>query len=161
MDDFNQNDFLLDSDKDVLLEQREAQSIPKGIAAGLIAAILGGILWGVITYLTNYQIGYIAVAIGYMVGYAVRTYGKGIDAVFSYIGAGLALLGCFFGKMLTIILLLSKTGDYNIDFVTGLTMFFNPEFISMVITRGFEFMDLLFYAIAGYEGFRFARIVVE
>ncbi len=155
---FNEEQSILDSNEDFLLQQREAQSLWKGIAAGLIAAIIGGILWGVIVYVTNYQIGYVAVGVGLMVGYAVRTYGKGIDPIFAYTGASLAFLGCFFGKIFTAIFLLAKTENYDINFITALNLCFNPDFISLVITEGFDFIDIIFYGIAAYEGFRFSRI---
>jgi hypothetical protein len=40
-------------------------------------------------------------------------------------------------------------------------MFFNPDFLWMAASRGTDFMDFFFYAIAIYEGFRFSRVIVE
>ncbi len=161
MEDFHsQSDFLLDSEADKILQLREDQSLTRGFFAGLIAAIIGGIIWGLIVYLTNYKIAYIAVAIGFLVGYAIKQFGKGIDPVFAYMGGALALFGCMFGNIFTIVLLLTKEG-YDIDFYTGLNMLLNFEFLWMAISRGTDFLDFIFYAIATYEGFRFSRIMVE
>ena len=166
MYDFNQQESILDSNLlpsnygDFLTQMRAKQNLTRGAIAGFLGAIAGGILWATITYATNYQIGYMALAIGYLVGYLMRIFGKGIDPVFSYVGAALALFGCVFGNVLTMIFLLSKEGYCTLDFISVLKLLFNFDFISLALTNGFQLMDLFFYAIAMYEGYRFSRIDV-
>ena len=69
------------------------QNLPVAAVAGLAAAVIGGIAWALLTINTGYQIGYMAVGVGFLVGFAVRL-GNGIDKIFAYTGALLALPGC-------------------------------------------------------------------
>jgi hypothetical protein len=154
--DQKQNLVLLDSNADLLSAEYDEQNPIMGFVGGLSAALIGAVLWAGITYASNLKIGFMAVGIGYMVGYAVRIFGKGIDPIFAYMGAGLALFGCVFGDLLTSILLIdNETGS-----ALGSSLYLLLSFDSIValITVIFSPIDLLFYALAMYEGFRFARV---
>jgi hypothetical protein len=145
----------LDSQKlNMLLNRmRDEQNLPAGAAAGLVAALVGAAVWAAATYVTHYKIGWIAVGVGFLVGYAVRLAGKGIDTTFGIVGAGLAFLGCALGNLLAVCALIAKQENIsllvilsNLDLVTA----------GRILLETFQFMDLLFYAIAIYEGYKFS-----
>ncbi len=148
---------------DLTPEIREAirmqQDLSYGIIGGLSAAIVGAILWALITYFTHYQIGYMAIAVGLMVGFAVRFFGAGIDMVFGIVGAVFAVLGCAFGNLLSQIGFLAEVESLGYFEVIPLL---NWEIISSLYRESFSPMDVFFYAIAAYEGYKFAfRPVTE
>jgi MFS family permease len=136
------------------MQRRTAeQSMPLALAAGIIAALVGAAIWAVITDTTGYKIGLIAVAVGFVVGFAVRVLGKGIERPYQYVGAACALLGCVLGNYFGIVG--SVAADRQIDFFTELSRIPVDTAID-VMRRSFQPMDLLFYAIAVYEGYRFS-----
>lgn len=132
---------------------RAEQSLLSGVLAGLAAAIISAALWAAISVATGYQIGYLAVAIGFLVGFAVRIFGKGLDPVYGYVGGGLALFGCAFGNLLTISYFVAEMLEIGFfEFLTSM----NVELVTTMMTESFAPMDLLFYGIAIYEGYKFA-----
>ncbi len=136
-----------------LARQRLAaeQKLGAGIAAGAVAALAGAALWAVITVFTGYQIGFMAVGIGFLVGWAVRAAGKGVDKTFGIAGAVLALLGCLAGNLLAVVGLVAK--QEGIPFFDLLSRL-DPELAIELMKASFSPIDLLFYAIAVYEGYR-------
>ena len=135
-------------------ELRWRQSLPLAVLAGAAAAVLGAAAWGGITALTGWRIGLVAVGVGLLVGFAVRKAGKGIDRRFSVVGAVFSLLGCFLGNLLAVCMYLSK--DQGIPLADLLPALTNPRFVVELTKASFSPMDLLFYAIAVYEGYRFS-----
>lgn len=127
------------------------QNLPMGFIGGLVAAIIGAVLWAAITVATGWQIGFVAVGVGFLVGYAVSYLGKGITPVFGYMGAGLALLGVVIGKYLTVIGLAANGLD--IGYFELLTIAPVQDVIDVMISD-FSVIDLLFYGIAVYEGYK-------
>lgn len=150
-----QEEVAIDQNKlNRYLEQLKLeQNLSNGIAAGLGAAILSAILWAIITVLTGFQIGYMALAVGFFVGYAVRYAGKGLDKQFGIAGAALALLGCLLGNFFSIIGFIAQAqelGYFEVLSMMDISMI--PQF--MVET--FSVMDILFYGLAIYEGYKFS-----
>ncbi len=134
-----------------LQESGGKQNLALGIAAGAGAALAGAIIWAVVSAVTNYQIGWMAVGVGALVGYAVRRAGNGTDSSFGIAGAVLSFLGCFVGNFLTIIIIVSRQESIPLlDIVSRIT----PEIFSELMKEAFQPMDLLFYGIAVYEGFK-------
>lgn len=129
------------------------QNLHMGIVAGLIAAVIGAAAWAAVTVITDFQIGWMAVGIGFLVGYAVRITGKGIGKSFGYIGAILALSSCLAGNLLSICAIVSK--QEAIPFFHLLTRL-NPQIILEIMKTTFSPIDLLFYGIAVYTGYRFS-----
>jgi len=134
-------------------ELKENQNLSFGIIGGIVAAAIGATIWAVITAVTNYQIGWMAVGVGFLVGYAVRISGKGIDKTFGVIGALLSLLGCVAGNLFTTCMLFSR--HEHIPFLQVLYRL-NLEIVIELMKATFNPMDLLFYGIAVYEGYRFS-----
>jgi hypothetical protein len=144
----------------LMQEIRDNQNLLFGVIGGSVAAAAGAALWAVITALTNFQIGWMAVGVGFLVGYAVRICGKGIDKSFGFAGATLSLLGCLAGNLLTVCIVISK--HQQIPFLQILSRL-NPEIVMGLMKATFNPMDVLFYGIAVYEGYRFSftRISTE
>ena len=141
---------------------REEQNLTLGIAAGAIAALLGSVLWGVISYVTNYQIGWMAIGVAFMVGWSIRTFGKGVDKVFGFAGAGLALFSCILGNFLMFAAVISR--EYEASLLDVLFyMLTNPAADLEIFIASFSVIDLLFYAFAIYYGYQysFRRITAE
>lgn len=138
---------------------RENQDLSRGITGGLTAAIAAAILWAVITYLTRIQIGFMSIGVGFLVGYAVRTLGQGVDPVFGYAGAGLSLFGCLLGNLLAVAVAIAYQEDVAI--LEVLSYFFgNPSAALEAMKVTFHAMDVLFYGIAVYWGYKYSIKVV-
>lgn len=130
---------------------REEQKLGAGILAGFVAAVAGAALWAVITVATGYQIGWMAVGVGFLVGLAVRQVGRGLDKSFGIAGALLALLGCLLGNFFTVVHFVAEASELAY-FETLTTL--EPAAIPELMTVTFSPMDLLFYGIAIYEGYK-------
>jgi hypothetical protein len=132
---------------------REEQNLVVGSMAGLTAAVTGAAVWAGVTVVTEYQIGWMAVGLGFLVGIAMRTMGKGIDQVFGVVGAAMALVGCVLGNVFTIAWYISaQTGSSLISVLTQLDIALMID----LITETFQVMDILFYGLALYFGYKYA-----
>jgi len=132
-------------------ELRTDQNLIGGTTAGFIAAVVGALAWAGVTIGSGFQIGWMAVGIGFMVGYAVRTVGKGVDPVFGYVGAALALLGCLAGNLMAMIGMYAQwKGVPILEFAAQQ----DAASLTKMLIDSFSLMDLLFYGIAVYEGYR-------
>lgn len=94
-----------------------------------------------------------AVGIGFLVGFSVRFFGKGFDQKFGFVGAIFSLLGCLLGNLFTTVIFASI--DLNETFFTMLFSL-NLSNIIDIFEQTFSPMDLLFYGIAIYEGYKFS-----
>ncbi|MBN2426637.1 MAG: hypothetical protein JXR46_12315 [Calditrichaceae bacterium] len=141
----------------VMAQLQSEQNLPLGIVGGLIAALAGASVWAVITAYTNFQIGWMAVGVGFLVGYAVRYLGKGVEKVFGITGALFSLLGCAAGNFFSVIL--AAANNENISFFS---MLFNVDLNAVIeiMVMTFHPMDVLFYGIAVYEGYKIAILPI-
>jgi hypothetical protein len=114
---------------------------------------VGAILWATVTIATSFQIGWMAVGIGAMVGGTVRVLGKGITKPFGCVGATLSLLGCLAGNLLSICVVIAQQHELPLTYVLT---HLNPAAIPEAMAVSFHPMDLLFYGLAIYAGYRFA-----
>ena len=135
------------------VETPPRSNLALAILAGIVAAIVGAIIWAVVTITTEYQIGFMAIGVGFLVGFAVRL-GNGVGKVFGSVGAILALVGCLLGNFFTIIGFFAKTQNINVlSALTAIDFSRIPE----IMAAAFNPMDLVFYGIAAYEGYRFSQ----
>lgn len=125
----------------------------KGTLGALAAALLGAVAWAVVTIATGYQIGYMALAIGLLVGFANRFFGKGIELKFGITGALLALVGCLLGNVLSIVGFAAT--QFGMGYFEALTQI-DYSLLPVAMEETFSPVDLLFYGIAMYEGFKFS-----
>lgn len=132
---------------------RREQNFGGAMVGGAAAALAGAAAWAAITVATEFQIGWMAVGVGFLVGFAVRSLGKGLDKTYGVVGALWSLLGCGVGNLLAIVGLVSQ--QENIPFFSLLSSL-NFDLAKEMMVATFSPMDLLFYGIAVYEGYRFA-----
>lgn len=135
------------------IEQLDDQpNLFMGLVGGVIAMLASAIVWGAITYFTEYQIGWMAIGVGFLVGFAIRFFGRGKTITFGISGAILALVGCVLGNLLFYSGIIARE-----EGVSFLEIFFflllSPAATIEVFTVAFDFMDILFYALAAYVGF--------
>jgi hypothetical protein len=96
-----------------------------------------------------------AIGIGFLVGLAVRQFGQGVDRAFGIAGAILALLGCLAGNLLTIAIFASREEGVSMLLVLfGLIL--SPGLVMEVMGATFSMIDLLFYGLAIYAGYKYS-----
>jgi len=132
---------------------RDEQNLLVGSLAGLVAAVVGAAVWAGVTVVTEYQIGWMAVGVGFLVGIAMRITGKGIDQIFGIVGAIMSLVGCALGNLFTIAYFMASSLDLAMmDILSQMTI---ADVIGL-LTETFQVMDILFYGLAVYFGYRYA-----
>lgn len=134
----------------------DAPNLAGALLGGLSAAVVGALIWAMITVTIKFQIGFMAVGVGFLVAWAVRTLGKGRDVAFGVIGGGFALFGCLLGNLLSACGFIATQAVEPVVSVT-LRILGNPTSIATILQQTFRGMDLLFYAVAVYEGYKLAR----
>ena len=140
------------SDK-ALEKVKSEQNLGLGIGTSTLVGLLGAALWAVITVVTEFQIGYMAVAIGAGVGYTMRHFGKGVDQIFGISGAIIAVLSCFLGNFFSLIGFVANAE--GLGYIETL-LAIDYSLVPSAMQESFSVMDILFYGIAGYEGYKFA-----
>jgi hypothetical protein len=123
-----------------------------GVSAGLIAAIAGAAAWGVVTAYTGNQVGWMAIGVGFMVGFAVRVAGKGIDPAFGVVSAVLSMLGCVLGNLWTMTYFIAA--KQGVPFLKAVSQL-NPEIAVNLMVSTFNYMDVVFYGLALYFGYKY------
>ena len=135
--------------------RRDNQNLGLGILGGGIGALVGAALWALVTGITNFQIGFMAVGVGFLTGYGVRKFGQGVDTTFGVVGAVLSLIGCLLGNLLVICIAGSKELGIGVfDLLGRIT----PSVYVDLLKETFSPIDLVFYALAVYEGFKFSIV---
>jgi hypothetical protein len=145
----------LDPSQVQYLRQRleSEQNLPLGVIAGTVASLAGAGVWAGVTIATNYQIGFMAIGIGFLVGFGVRSFGKGVSNTFGIVSAAFSILGCALGNLLTASAMVAAQED--IPFLSLIAQL-NLELIQELMVAFFQPMDLLFYGIAIYYGYKLA-----
>ncbi len=128
-----------------------------GTLGAIVGALLGAIAWGAITAATHFQIGYMAIGVGFLAGYGMRMLGGGRDRADGVIAAIVALLGCVLGNLLTVVIDFAPHDEAHRG-VAELTLLilFKPKLAWLMLSDNFSIMDLVFYALAVYAGYRTA-----
>lgn len=129
------------------------QNFGLALISGSIMCIIGAVLWAAVTVATEYQIGYMAIAIGFLVGYVIRYFGKGIEDKFGYAGGAFALLSCLLGNIFSIIGFVAQYE--NLSYLEAL-LAIDFSLIPEILADSFSPIDLLFYGLAIYEGYKFS-----
>ena len=122
------------------------------LAAGLAAMLAGAVLWALVTVVTHMELGLMAILVGFMVGLGIQKTRKKPNKSFGILGAVLALIGCLLGNAFSFVAIaMQQSGAPLADTLSHLS----AAGLLAVMADNFEAMDLLFYAIAIYEGFKF------
>ena len=77
--------------------------------------------------------------------------GKGVTTTFGILGAALALIGCLAGNLLAFTAVLAQEAD--VPYITTL-LSLNFETAKDLMVAFFDPIDILFYGLALYEGYR-------
>lgn len=135
------------------IEQLDDQpNLLMGLIGGAIAMLVGAIAWGAITYFSEYQIGWMAIGVGFLVGLAIKFFGRGKTVMFGIAGAVLALIGCVLGNLIFYSGVIAQ--EEGAAFMEVFFFFLLSPVASIeLFTVAFDFMDILFYALAAYAGF--------
>lgn len=132
---------------------KQEQSLAGGIVGGAVGGLIGAVLWAVITYVADFQIGWMSVGVGFLVGYGVKVLGKGIDKSFGVVGALIAFVSVLLGNFLASLGYLAKY--FEISYLE-MIISFRYSMTFQLLAETFSIVDLLFYGIAIYEGYRFS-----
>ena len=138
--------------QDFVRRMRDGQNLGLGLFGGIIGGLIGAVLWAIITALSNYELGIMAIGVAFLVGFGVRTLGKGVDKTFGYLGAVLSLLSCAAGSFLAAVAIISR--QQHVDFLFALGRLTPHAFD--ILKGSFTFIDLIFYAVALYFGYRYS-----
>ena len=129
------------------------QNLPLALAAGGAASLAGAAVWAGVTVVTGFQIGFMAIGVGFLVAFAVRSLGKGVTNTFGIVGAFWSLIGCALGNLLAVTALVAR--EQGVPFGSAVSQL-NWDLIQQLMVAFFSPMDLLFYGIALYYGYRLA-----
>jgi len=130
---------------------RSHQNPVAAVVAGLAGSAVGAGTWAAVTVATGYQIGFMAVGVGVLVGLAVRMAGRGLDRLYGILGAALSLVGCLAGNLLAVCgIVADQEGMAFAEVLARLDARIAWELL--VVT--FSPVDVLFYGIAVWEGYR-------
>jgi hypothetical protein len=144
-------------------DTQRGTGLGRGIGFGLGAALVGAAAWAILTVVTDYKIGLVAVAIGFLVGLAMQRSGS-TDPRLPYAGAVIALIGCFLGDVFTdahaLASVVNDNGGNTSTTEVLRKMLEDPRLFWDVYKAGFAGLDIAFYAISAYEGFKFAALGV-
>lgn len=144
----------------IVQELRSRQNFWFALVAGLVAALACAYIWALISVTVTFQIGWMAIGIGFVVGWVVLRTGKGVSPVFGYLGALLALFSVAAGNILIGAMVLSDEYAMPLSEVVGIFLG-APQIMVEILQIGFSPVDLLFYGIALYQGYRFSYNVID
>jgi hypothetical protein len=161
----NSENIILDNNKRYKISEKTIQklkaeqNLPIGLLVSFSVGLIGAFLWAAITIATKFQIGYMAIAIGAAVGYTMRLVGKGTDQVFGISGAIIAILSCFLGNIFSLIGFVAQSE--GLSYLDTLLLI-DYSLIPSAMAENFSLIELFFYGIAGYEGYKFSfRVFTE
>jgi hypothetical protein len=132
---------------------KQEQSIVGGIVGGAFGGLIGAVVWAAFTYFTKYQVGWLSVGVGFLVGYGVKLLGKGFDKSFGILGSVIAFVSLVFGNFLVSLGYLAKFLEIS---YLEMILTFKYSMTFQLLAETFSIMDILFYGIAIYEGYRFS-----
>lgn len=129
------------------------QDLVNAIIGGFFLSIISALIWAFVTVAAEYQIGYMAIGVGLLVGMGVRFFGAGIDQVYGLLGGFFALLGCLLGNLFSQVGFVANAQSLG---YLEILMLLDMETFLLILEESFTPMDLVFYGIAIYEGYKFA-----
>ncbi|MEU3461547.1 hypothetical protein ABZ721_16595 [Streptomyces sp. NPDC006733] len=126
-----------------------------GILVGVLAMIVAALAYGGLIKVTEHEIGWAALGVGALVGVAVGKVG-GSNPILPIIAIPLALLGVYCGQIFGIALTIADLPGAP-DVLTILTDHF--DLVQEAWKENVGGMDILFFGLAGVEGFVIAKRV--
>lgn len=130
------------------------QNFPMAVLGGVLASIICVFIWAIITVATKYQISYMAMGVGVAVGFTIQKFGKGLTPVYGILGAGLALIACFFGNIISYTCFIADQYE-SYSYLEAISNL-NWDISMSIAIETFQPMDVLFYGLAIYTGYMFS-----
>jgi len=140
----------MDERKDKIEQQ---PSLLFAILGGSASCLVGAVIWAIITVATETQVGIIALGLGFLTGFAVLYFGQGATLSFRIIGSLLSFSSCLLGNLFAQIGFVALE---NQDSIFRTIAIVDYAFLFKWIFQNTDPMDILFYAIAAYEGYKFS-----
>lgn len=129
------------------------QRFLKAVAYGVPAALVAAIAYGLLSRALRIEFSLVYLGIGYFIGYIIRTYGRGVQPRFSYLGAGLAIVAILLGDMISIF---GMTSFFSLgNFAYALTYVIR----TLLSTNINALLRLLFRAGAVYFAYTYSRTI--
>lgn len=130
------------------------QNFPMAVLGGVLASIICVFIWAIITIATKYQISYMAMGGGVAVGFTIQKFGKGLTPVYGILGAGLALIACFCGNIISYTCFIADQYE-SYSYLEAISNL-NWDISMSIAIETFQPMDVLFYGLAIYTGYMFS-----
>lgn len=139
-------------------------SLITGTIGGIVTATACSVIWAVITIVSGHQFAILAIGIGFLIAMAIVAFsGKNANPTTGIIAGVLALLSIVFGNLIHLAVELSNFSGTPGSDMDKLSYFEslgiilkNPSFALGLLKETFQPIDVLFYAIAVWVGFRTA-----
>ncbi|MEU6175208.1 hypothetical protein ABZ832_25305 [Streptantibioticus parmotrematis] len=125
-----------------------------GLLAGLGAAVVAIVFYAAVLRFTNHEVGYVAIVVGLVVGAAMGKVGGGRSAALPVMAAVISLLAVWLGQLVGMAWTINHMD--GIPFTNVLFTHFN-DLVKAWKDSFVSPMDVLFFGIAGAEGFVIAR----
>lgn len=145
----------VDSGSTLTVAVPRSSNLMLAVLGAAVASVVGAAVWGGVTYATGYQIAYVAIAVGFLVGFTVRSLGHGATPPFGVVGGAFSLFGCALGNLLGVVGFLAKETEDSYFATLGNL---NVEVAVELMKFTFSPMDLLFYGIAAFCGFKYSMV---
>lgn len=130
------------------------QNFPMAVLGGVLASIICVFIWAIITVATKYQISYMAMGVGVAVGFTIQKFGKGLTPVYGILGAGLALIACFCGNIISYTCFIADQYE-SYSYLEAISNL-NWDISMSIAIETFQPMNVLFYGLAIYTGYMFS-----
>jgi hypothetical protein len=129
-----------------------------GTLGAIAGALAGAVAWATITAATTFQIGYMAVGVGFLAGYGMRVLGGGRDRADGLVAGIVSFLGCVVGNLLAVVMTIANHQHMSSPetVAASIRVLTHPVLAYELLKVSFNVMDLLFYGIAIYAGYRTA-----
>jgi len=129
----------------------DAQSVRSAVVAGLITVVIFSIFWISLSELTNRVYPWLTVVLGFMLGHSIRLAGRGVDARFPLLAAGLTLVGSLFANIVVAAAVTAEANDATtLQVLTSVTTMTWPVFFDEVLTIADGFYAVFAASVAAF-----------
>lgn len=147
------------SNTEPAVSDKRSQNLILSILLGVLAAFVGGLIWAeTAVIIDDHRYAYMAIPVGIVVGLTVRFVGKGADYRFGLNAAILVILGCIFGNLFSVVVWIVE--HFNIGYIETIAAF-DPDFLIGLLKDRFEYVDIAFYLVAVFIGYKSAMNPVK
>ena len=117
-----------------------------GVIAGILASFVAAIVYALYPFLFGIQLEFLAIGVGFIVGFAISKFSAGRSHILGMVGAGLSLVSCVMGDVLSAIAIYSYQN--------------NVPFFEMIASLNFSTITNILFQIVGIENILFYLIAM-